>query len=154
MDNIIEIKGLVKRFGTFTAVDGIDLTIGRGEMFGILGPNGAGKTTTINMILGAIKPSAGFIKIDGKNNAIYGEKLKNSIGFMTQETIVEAELTARQNLELFCELYHVPKSEIPGKITEALKESNLEKFENVKAGTFSGGNAAQANFGEINGAHA
>lgn len=137
--NIIEIKGLVKRFGDFTAVDGIDLNIKEGEIFGILGPNGAGKTTTINMILGLLKPTKGAITISGMDNQKYKERIKSLIGLMTQETVVEADLTAEENLEIFAELYHTPTDEIPGLITKALKDAELTNFRNKRAGTFSGG---------------
>jgi daunorubicin resistance ABC transporter ATP-binding subunit len=139
MKDIIEIKGLVKKFGDFTAVDKIDLGIKENEIFGVLGPNGAGKTTMINLILGLLKPTAGSIKVDGLDNVKHLEQIKNMIGFMTQETVVENDLTAVQNLTLFCELYHVGKKDIGGRVAEALKEARLEDFADKKAGTFSGG---------------
>lgn len=139
MKNIIEIKGLVKKFGDFAAVDGINLEIEEGEIFGILGPNGAGKTTTINLILGLLKSTSGSIRIDGIDNTKHLEQIKNMIGFMTQETVVESDLTAVQNLTLFCNLYHVKNDEVDGRVKEALREANLEEVANAKAGTFSGG---------------
>jgi len=137
--DIVEIKGLVKKFGEKAAVDGIDLGIRENEIFGILGPNGAGKTTTINLILGILKPTAGTIKVLGLEVLRHEEEIKNIIGFMTQETLVEGDLTAKQNLELFCNLYHVDKSEIPKRIDEALIESGLSNVSDQKAGSFSGG---------------
>ncbi|MEM3827506.1 MAG: ATP-binding cassette domain-containing protein [Candidatus Micrarchaeaceae archaeon] len=139
MHNIIEIKGLVKKFGNFTAVNGIDLKINENEIFGVLGPNGAGKTTTISLMLGILKPTAGTIKIAGLDVLKHEEEIKNIIGFMTQETVVEADLTAAQNLQLFCELYHVDKKEVPERVKIALEDSGLVAFANTKAGTFSGG---------------
>ncbi len=138
-DNVIVIRDLVKRFGDFTAVDGIDLTIKRGEIFGILGPNGAGKSTTINMLLSLLKPTEGKIIIDGIDISSNPEAAKKKLGLMTQETVVEGDLTARQNLELFAELYHVDRKEIPGRVEEALKEAELTAFADKRAQTFSGG---------------
>lgn len=139
MANMIEIKGLVKMFGDFTAVNGIDLDIKEGEIFGLLGPNGAGKTTTINMILGLLKPTHGTIKIAGLDNQKYASRIKNLIGMMTQETVVEGELTAYENLEFFADLYHVSADIKEAKIKEALREADLTDFANKKAGSFSGG---------------
>ncbi len=137
--NIVEIKGLVKRFGDFTAVNSINLEIKEGEIFGILGPNGAGKTTTINMILGLLVPSSGTIKINGLDISRHGHEVKNMMGLMTQETVVDNDLTARENLEIFADLYHVPKDQVEKRIQEALEEAELVDFANKKAGTFSGG---------------
>lgn len=137
--NIIEIKGLVKKFGDFTAVNNISFDIKEGEVFGLLGPNGAGKTTTLNMLLTLLVPTSGKIIVDGMELSKNHEKCKQLIGFMTQETTVEADLTARQNLDLFLHLYHVPEAEIPDRIELALKEADLGKFGDMKAGTFSGG---------------
>ncbi|MGI0141046.1 MAG: ATP-binding cassette domain-containing protein [Candidatus Micrarchaeales archaeon] len=136
----IEINNLVKKFGDFTAVNDISFKIKKGEIFGLLGPNGAGKTTTINMILGLLKSTQGKITVNGLDIKKYGEQIKKLIGLMTQETVVEGDLTARENLEIFAELYHVePAAEREKRIKEALKESDLTDFANKKAGTFSGG---------------
>ena len=138
-ENAVEIENLVKKFGDFTAVDGISLKIKSGEIFGILGPNGAGKTTTINMILGLLSPSSGKIIVNGKDVMKSGAEIKSQIGLMTQETVVESDLTARENLEIFARLYHVPEKERQGRIKEALEEAELTNFSEKKAGTFSGG---------------
>ncbi|MDE1828310.1 MAG: ATP-binding cassette domain-containing protein [Candidatus Micrarchaeota archaeon] len=136
----IEIDRLVKKFGTLTAVNDISFKIKKGEIFGLLGPNGAGKTTTINMLLGLIKSTSGKITINGLDIKKEGERIKQLIGLMTQETVVEGDLTARQNLEIFAELYHVsPLAERNKRIAEALKEAELTDFADKKAGTFSGG---------------
>lgn len=137
--NIIEIRNVVKRFGDLAALDGIDLGIKEGEVFGLLGPNGAGKTTLINVILGLIGQTSGSVYVNGMDNLSNINKIKQSIGFMTQETVVENELTARQNLELFAELYHIDPSIERKRVDEALKQAGLEKFADKKAGTFSGG---------------
>lgn len=137
--NMIEIKSLIKKFGDFKAVDNITLSVKEGEIFGILGPNGAGKTTTINVILGLLKPTSGSVKIDDIDAHQNPERIKQMLGLMTQETVVEGDLTAWQNLELFAELYHVPQSEIPKRVKRALEDAELSDKADKKAGTFSGG---------------
>ncbi len=112
MENIIEIKDLFKKFGDLTAVNDVSLNIKKGEIFGLLGPNGAGKSTTINMILGLLKPTSGKIVVNGTDMHKNPEKVKNEIGIVTQETVVEPELTGEQNLMIFGMLYHIPKSEL------------------------------------------
>lgn len=139
MTVILEIKNLVKRFGDFTAVNDVSFQINKGEIFGILGPNGAGKTTIINMVLGLLKPTAGSITIDGINTSRGGERVKKMMGLMTQETVVDGDLTAEANLQIAAELYHIPREKIPGKIKEALAEADLTDFAKKPAGTFSGG---------------
>jgi ABC-2 type transport system ATP-binding protein len=139
MDYIIEIKDLVKRFGDLAAVDGIDLNIKRGEIFGLLGPNGAGKSTTINMILGLLEPTAGSVLVNGVDMKKHPEMARNGIGIVTQETVVEPELTAEQNLMIFGKLYHIPPAELKKCIDFALELSDLESFRHAYAGTFSGG---------------
>lgn len=137
--NIIEINNLVKKFGDFTALAGISLNIKEGEVFGLLGPNGAGKTTMINVILGLLKQTSGMVYVNGINNLHNIEEIKQQIGFMTQETVVENELTAVENLELFAELYHVDPATERKRVMSALKDAELMDFANKRAGTFSGG---------------
>lgn len=139
MENIIEIKNLVKKFGNFTAVNDVSFSVKEGEIFGLLGPNGAGKTTTINMMLTLLLPTSGKIYIGGMDVLKNHEKVKQLMGMMTQETVVEADLTARQNLDLFAHLYHIPDAQIQERIEDALDEAELQKFADVRAGTFSGG---------------
>lgn len=138
-ENAIEIDSLVKKFGDFTAVNNISLKIKKGEIFGILGPNGAGKTTTINVILGLLKPNSGKVYANGMDISKNTSEIKKLIGLMTQETVVEGDLSAVENLEIFARLYHVPEEEIPARIKEALEEAELTSFADKKAGTFSGG---------------
>ncbi len=135
----IEINNLVKKFGDFTAVNDISLNIKKGEIFGLLGPNGAGKSTTINMLLGLIPPTSGTLFVDGIDMQKNPDKAKEEIGVVTQETVVEPELTAEQNLMIFGRLHHIPSSELQKNIDFALKLSDLTAFRNKYAGTFSGG---------------
>ncbi|MGC8586086.1 MAG: ATP-binding cassette domain-containing protein [Candidatus Micrarchaeia archaeon] len=135
----VTVRNLVKKFGDFAAVNNISFEVKKGEIFGLLGPNGAGKTTTLNLLLGLLRPTSGSIYINGLDMSRHGKELKQQIGLMTQETVVEPDLTARENLELFAKLYHLDKNEIEKRINDALKEAQLTNFADKKAGTFSGG---------------
>ncbi|HVC58337.1 MAG TPA: ATP-binding cassette domain-containing protein [Candidatus Acidoferrales bacterium] len=135
----IAIENLVKRFDSLTAVNGINLKIKKGEIFGLLGPNGAGKSTTINMILGLLSPTSGRILVNGTDMQKDPADARNHIGIVTQETVVEPELTAEQNLMIFGRLYHIPSSELQKDIDFALELSDLVAFRKSYAGTFSGG---------------
>ncbi len=139
MKNIIEISHLVKKFGDFTAVNDISFNIEAGQIYGILGPNGAGKTTTISLVLGIERPTAGKILVDGMDNMHNKAKVKQMIGFMTQETIVDSDLTAHENLEIAARLYHLEPEEARQAIRIALEEAELTEFKDKPAGTFSGG---------------
>lgn len=139
MADIIKIDNLVKKFGDFTAVSNVSLDVKENEIFGLLGPNGAGKTTIINMLLTLLIPTSGKINVAGMDLSKNQEKAKQLMGLMTQETVVEADLTARQNLNLFAHLYHVKEELVDKRIKIALDEADLVKFADVKAGTFSGG---------------
>lgn len=136
---VIEINNIIKRFGSFTAVNGISMDIKRGEIYGILGPNGSGKTTTINLLLGLIDLTSGRITVNGIDVSKNPSKVRMAVGFMTQETLVDQDLTARENLEIIGKLYHIDPDELDREVREALEEAELTEFENVKAGTFSGG---------------
>ncbi|HUY70164.1 MAG TPA: ATP-binding cassette domain-containing protein [Candidatus Baltobacteraceae bacterium] len=135
----IVIENLVKKFDKLTAVNGINLKIKKGEIFGLLGPNGAGKSTTINMILGLLSPTSGRILVDGADMQQNPAGARNHIGIVTQETVVEPELTAEQNLMIFGRLYHIPADELQKDIDFALELSDLVAFRKAYAGTFSGG---------------
>jgi ABC-2 type transport system ATP-binding protein len=135
----VEIENLVKKFDNLTAVNGIDFKIKRGEIFGLLGPNGAGKSTTINMILGLLEPTSGRVLVNGIDMQKNPHKARNEIGIVTQETVVEPELTAEQNLMIFGRLYHIPESELSKDIDFALELADLVPFRKAYAGTFSGG---------------
>ena len=139
MGDIIRLENLTKRFGDLVAVNNVTLSIKEGEIFGLLGPNGAGKTTIINMVLSLLHPTSGKILVSGLDVVKNKEKVKQLIGMMTQETVVESDLTGAQNLELFCQLYHIDEAKIPASVKFGLEEADLTKFADVKAGTYSGG---------------
>jgi ABC-2 type transport system ATP-binding protein len=135
----VEIQHLVKRFGSLMAVNDINLEIKKGEIFGLLGPNGAGKSTTINMILGLLTPTSGRVLVNGIDMQKDPHVARNQIGIVTQETVVEPELTAEQNLMIFGKLYHIPEPELHRDIDFALELADLTAFRHAYAGTFSGG---------------
>jgi ribosome-dependent ATPase len=104
----IDAKGLTRRFGTFTAVDHVTLSIERGEIFGFLGSNGCGKSTTMKMLTGLMPPSEGTATLFGKSVEAGSMEVRNNLGYMTQAFSLYGELTVRQNLVLDARLYHMP----------------------------------------------
>ena len=107
-DVVIRTKQLTKRYGETIAVDALDLSIGRGEVFGLLGPNGAGKTTTILMLLGLTEPSGGTARVDGLNPTRDTLLVKSRVGYLPDEVGFYEDLTARQNLRYTAELNRLP----------------------------------------------
>ena len=105
MEHIVEIKDLTKKFGDFTAVDTISVSVEKGEIFGFLGPNGAGKTTTIKMLCGILLPSSGEGKVSGYDIISEQDKIKNVIGYMSQRFSLYDDLTVLENLEFFGSIY-------------------------------------------------
>jgi len=105
---MIELKDISKKYGDFRAVDNLNLTVARGEIFGFLGPNGAGKTTTIKMIAGVLEPSAGTITIGGIDMVKQPEAAKRKIGFIPDRPYLYEKLTAMEFLKFTADLYGVP----------------------------------------------
>ncbi len=101
------VEGITKRFGSFLAVDGVSFEVARGEVFGFLGPNGAGKTTTIKMLAGLLVPTSGSGSVAGFDLSREGEKIKRSIGYMSQLFSLYPDLTVDENIALFSGLYGV-----------------------------------------------
>jgi len=107
MDYAVEVSGLTKRFGDFTAVDGVSFAIRRGEIFGFLGPNGAGKTTTIRMLLGLLRPTSGTATVLGFDVARQPDEVRRRIGYMSQRFSLYQDLTVSENLEFYGRTYGV-----------------------------------------------
>jgi ABC-2 type transport system ATP-binding protein len=140
---ILKIEGLTKDYGSVKAVDHVSFSISPGEIVGLLGPNGAGKTTTIHMILGILEPTQGFIEIFGKNLQEHRSKISKGINFAAVYAHMPANLTVRQNLQIFGLLYEV--RDLEDKIRFVLHEFDLEGFAGTKAGLLSSGEASRLN---------
>jgi len=136
---MIEIHDLVKRYGTFTAVDGVSLDVQPGEIHGFLGPNGAGKTTTIRMIAGLLKPTAGRIVVNGHDLATDAEGAKASLGFIPDRPFIYEKLTAGEFLRFHAGLYGIDGNGVVGRVREMLEIFELGRWENELVESFSHG---------------
>jgi ribosome-dependent ATPase len=121
----VEALGLSRRFGTFTAVDGVSFAIGRGEIFGFVGPNGCGKTTTMKMITGLLPPSAGEARLFGLPVKAGDRDLRRRLGYMSQSFSLYRELSVRQNLHLHARLFDIPAEQIPGRVEALVQRFGL-----------------------------
>ncbi len=136
----IEAQGVELTYADGTeAVKGIDLTVPEGEFFGFLGANGAGKTTTIKTFATLLSPTAGSITVNGFDVRREPRKIRETIGYMAQETSVDEELTARENIRFAARAYGVPRSEREQRIDELLELVDLADVGDKRAGEFSGG---------------
>ena len=135
----IKTKGLRKCYKSITAVDGLDLSIAKGELFSLLGVNGAGKTTTIKMLTCLTRPTAGEALVGGHSITKEAERVKSIIGVSPQETAVAPNLTVRENLELICGIHGFSREKTAGKIEELSRQFDLETVLNRRAGKLSGG---------------
>lgn len=123
---VIEVDGLTKRFGNFTAVDHISFKVHQGEIFGFLGANGAGKTTAMRMLIGLSHPTEGKARVAGFNVVAESEEVKKNIGYMSQKFSLYEDLKVWENIRLFAGIYGVPESEIAPKTDELLIRLGLE----------------------------
>jgi len=139
MEKIIEVEGLTKKFKSFVAVDEISFTVEKGEIFGFLGPNGAGKSTTIRMLTTLLTPTAGSAKIAGLDIISGQNEVRAHIGLVAEKIILYNHLTARENLEFFGRLNHLPRTVLKERSTKWLKKLGMERWGNAQAGTFSSG---------------
>jgi ABC-2 type transport system ATP-binding protein len=135
----LEVLGLTKRFGSFTAVDHISFTVQPGEVIGYLGPNGSGKTTTIRMLCGLIVPTEGTAKIMGVDVVRDPEGIKPHIGYMSQKFSLYDDLTVLENLEFYAGVYEVPETQEKERIQEVLSMAGLETHTKQLTGDLSGG---------------
>ena len=129
-DIAIEAKGLTCRFGEFTAVDHVNLSIHRGEIFGFLGSNGCGKTTTMKMLTGLLPATEGEASLFGRPVNANDLMVRRRVGYMSQAFSLYNELTVLQNLDLHARLFHVPEEQIPDRISTMLKRFGLEDVAN------------------------
>lgn len=136
---IIVARGLVKRYGNFTAVDGISFEVEEGEALGLLGPNGAGKTTTIRLICGLSPPTAGELLVDGLDVRRHARQVKRRLGIVPQHDNLDPELTVRQNLLAYSRYYDLPRPLAEARIREALALFQLLDYERQRIETLSVG---------------
>jgi len=135
----VVLDGLVKRFGDFTAVDGISLEVHTGEIFGFLGPNGAGKSTTIRMLCGLLRPTEGRATVAGFDVAREPEAIRQRIGYMSQKFSLYNDLRAVENLRFFAGLYSVPRELVAERVEWALHMAGLEGRESAITATLASG---------------
>jgi ABC-2 type transport system ATP-binding protein len=131
--------GLTRRFGTLAAVDGLDLTVASGEVFGLLGSNGAGKTTTIRMLTTLLPPTSGTAIVAGHDVLRDPQAVRRSIGYVAQLLSADATLTGYENLLISARLYHIPRGEQGGRITAALAWVGLADARDRLVREYSGG---------------
>ncbi|MDT4975311.1 MAG: lipooligosaccharide transport system ATP-binding protein [Pseudonocardiales bacterium] len=138
-DALISAQGLTKRFGDFTAVDGIDFVVQRGEAFGFLGPNGAGKSSTMRMI-GCVAPvTSGTLRILGMDPATQGPTIRGRLGVVPQEDTLDLELTVRENLYIYGRYFGMSRSVLRPKVDELIEFAQLTERANAKVEPLSGG---------------
>lgn len=136
---MIAARGLTKRFGTVVAVEGLDLDVGAGEVFGLVGPDGAGKTTTLRMLAGLVDPNAGEIRVAGLDPLREPDAVRDRIGYMAQRFGLYVDLTVEENLHFYAELFGVEREERDRRMAELLGITRMEQFRERRAGRLSGG---------------
>jgi ABC-2 type transport system ATP-binding protein len=139
MSNMIEISGLTKEYSSNKVVDGLDLQVERGELFGFLGPNGAGKTTTIRILTTLTKPTSGHALINGFDVLKEPSRVKSQFGIVQQHLSLNRELTVRENLELHARLHHLSKAERKERIDDLLNYVDMTGDANQLIDKISGG---------------
>jgi ABC-2 type transport system ATP-binding protein len=135
----IKTDNLTKRFGPLTAVDGLNLSVARGELFGLVGSDGAGKTTAMRMLVGIMDPSAGEAWVMGRQTVREAEALKDDIGYMSQRFGLYPDLTVLENIHFYADIYGLSSQGRVEKIDRLLAFSNLTPFKKRQAGNLSGG---------------
>jgi ABC-2 type transport system ATP-binding protein len=146
---MIEVEGLTKRFGQFTAVDNISFQVEKGEIFGLLGPNGAGKTTTIRCLLTLIPPTAGRMRVAGIDVLKKAQQAREVSGYVPQDVSVEGDLTGYENLLFYAGLFHVPGSVRKERIREVMRFMELTDKANELARNYSGGMMRRLEIGQV-----
>jgi len=135
----IQINNLTVRFKSITAVDGLDLEIKWGELFGLLGPNGAGKTTTIKVLSTLLKPTEGTARVGGHDVTMEQEEIREIIGVCPQEPAYYPFLTGRENIELYGDFHSMSKKTLKERVDLLIKRIGMEDHSNRRAREYSGG---------------
>jgi ABC-2 type transport system ATP-binding protein len=139
MEYAIEVENLTKKFGSFTAVDGISFSIPKGCVFGFLGPNGSGKSTTIRMLCGVLNPTSGSARVMGMDVVKETEEVRQNLGYMSQKFSLYEDLTVEENLDFYAGIYGLSKEVRDSRKKELIMMANLTGKEKALAGTLSGG---------------
>ncbi|HWG92059.1 MAG TPA: ABC transporter ATP-binding protein [Candidatus Thermoplasmatota archaeon] len=139
MTAAIELSGLTRRFGEFTAVDDLSLTVERGEILGFLGPNGAGKTTSIRLMTGLLAPTGGATRIYGRDIGKDPEAVRDHVGVCPQENVLWMNLTCEENLLFLAEMYGLPRGEAKARTADLLAKLGLTEKARTRAENLSGG---------------
>lgn len=139
MEKVIEVRGLVKRFGDKAAVNGVDLDVYKGEMFAFLGPNGAGKTTTVRVLSTLTSFDEGTVKVDGHDLRKHPDEAKSRIGVIQQHISLDKDLTVWENMMQHTMYHKIPKSERQSRIDELVKYVGLEEYTDYMVNDLSGG---------------
>ncbi len=137
--SIVEVRGLIKRYGEFAAVDGVSFEIAEGSIFGLLGPNGAGKTTTISMLACLIAPDEGDVLVDGHSVLNDSAGVRRVLGIVPQEIALYPTLTAAENLRFWGKMYGLSGKQLADAVEYGLKMAGLEDRAKSRVETFSGG---------------
>ena len=135
----IQTRDLSRKFGTFTAVDRVNFTLNYGEIFGFLGPNGAGKSTTIRMLCGILEPSSGTATVAGIDVMDDPERIKESIGYVSQKFSLYSDLTVLENLEFYGSVYQLDSARLKKRIDAIFEFTGLGAFRDKLSGELSGG---------------
>ncbi len=138
-ESVIVADNLTKVFGSKTVVDKVSFEVKRGEIFGFLGPNGSGKSTVIRMLCGLLKPNEGNGFIEGVSVISEGEKIRRSVGYMSQKFGLYPDLTVKQNMEFYGGIYGVSGKHLEERMNELCERTNLRPYLQNKAETLSGG---------------
>jgi ABC-2 type transport system ATP-binding protein len=137
--NAIDVRGIVKKFGDFTAVNGISFTVEAGEIFGLLGPNGAGKSTLIRMLVTLLPPTAGTALVNGCDIVKQSDGVRRAIGVIPQAMTSDLELSVQENLLIFAKLYGVPRPKRERLIADLLAAVELTQWRQAQVKNLSGG---------------
>ncbi len=138
-ETLLETHDLVRTFGPVRAVDGLDLQVKAGEMIGLVGPDGAGKTTTMRLLCGALQATSGTIRVAGYDIPAQVEKAREEIGYLAQKFSLYGDLTVKENLEFFGEVFDMDVAERKERSMDLLRFAGLEEFADRRAAALSGG---------------
>ncbi|HEY1494923.1 MAG TPA: ABC transporter ATP-binding protein [Candidatus Solibacter sp.] len=136
---IIETRALTRRFGQLMAVDHLNLSVGRGEIFGLVGPDGAGKTTTLRMMCGLMEPSEGSARVAGHDASTESQAVKDQIGYMAQRFGLYQDLTVEENMVFYADLFDITGTTRDELTAQLLRMTRMEPFRERQAGRLSGG---------------